>query len=60
MSKFIYVYSSDARDKLQAAGYKLLKENANTYVFLNEIVDGSTLTFSNLDISYILSDTLTF
>lgn len=60
MSKFIYVYNSDARDKLLAAGYKLLKENSNTFVFLNEISNASALSFSNLDVSYILSDTLTF
>lgn len=56
MEKFIYVYTEDARDKMKAAGYTLLKSANGIYVFLNE----NRLNFAKLDISYILSDTLTF
>lgn len=58
MKKFIYVYSADARDKLLAANYILMKsdERNKIYVFLNE----DKLSFSELDVSYILSDTMTF
>lgn len=58
MEKFIYVYSSEARDKLIAANYKLLKsdDRNRTYVFLNE----NKLSFEKLDVSYILSDVMTF
>lgn len=58
MEKFIYVYSSEARDKLIAANYKLLKsdDRNRTYIFLNE----NKLSFEKLDVSYILSDVMTF
>lgn len=58
MKKFIYVYSADAKDKLLAANYKLIKsdERNNIYIFLNE----DKLSFASLDVSYILSDTMTF
>lgn len=58
MKKFIYVYSADAKDKLLAANYKLMKsdERNNIYIFLNE----DKLSFTSLDVSYILSDTMTF
>lgn len=58
MKKFVYVYSADARDKLLAANYTLMKsdERNNIYIFLNE----DKLSFSSLDVSYILSDTITF
>ncbi len=58
MKKFIYVYSADARDKLLAANYILMKsdERNKIYVFLNE----DKLSFAELDVSYILSDTMTF
>lgn len=58
MKNFIYVYSAAARDKLLASGCKLMKsdERNNIYIFLNE----GKLSFASLDISYILSDTMTF
>ncbi len=58
MKKFIYVYSADARDKLLAANYILMKsdERNKIYIFLNE----DKLSFAELDVSYILSDTMTF
>ena len=58
MKKFIYVYSAAARDKLLAANYILMKsdERNNIYIFLNE----GKLSFAELDVSYILSDTMTF
>lgn len=58
MKKFIYVCSAAARDKLLAANYILMKsdERNNIYIFLNE----DKLSFAELDVSYILSDTMTF
>lgn len=55
--KFIYVFCKDAADTLAANGYKLLKadERCSYYVFENK----QEVKFS-LDVSYILSDTLTF
>lgn len=59
--KFIYVFNTDARDKLLASNYQLLKADTsqNVFVFQNK----ETLSFSDsgmADFSYILSDTLTF
>ncbi len=56
--KFIYVFSTEARDKMLAAGYKLLKsdERNETYIFENN----PSLTFACLNISTIKSNTLTF
>lgn len=58
MYKFIYVYTPDARDKLLAKGYKLMKsdEQNKMYIFINN----EKLSFSTLDVSYILSDSITF
>lgn len=60
-SKFIYVFDTNARDKLVAENYQLLKadENQNIFVFENK----STLSFSENctgDFAFVLSDTLTF
>lgn len=56
--KFIYVFSVDARDKLFASKYNLIKsdEKRNVYVFENN----GTLTFSNDIQRYVYSDILTF
>lgn len=59
--KFIYVFDTNARNKLLSQNYKLLKadEEQNIYVFENR----GTYTFSATDtveFSFILSDTLTF
>lgn len=60
MDKFIYVFSSAARDKLAEAGFVLLKadEQNSTYVFA---LDGK-LEFAERqdEFSYITSDMLTF
>lgn len=58
MPKFIYVYDKVARDRLKALQYQLLDsdEQNNIYVF---VYDGK-LDFEAADLSYILSDTLTF
>ena len=58
MNKFIYVFSQSDRDKMLFKGFLLLKSdpNNNMYVFLN----GGDLALDDLDISYILSDRLTF
>lgn len=57
MSKFIYVFCKDAADKLIANGYRLLKTDERNSLFVFE--NKPNLTFS-LDVSYILSDTITF
>ena len=59
--KFIYVFDTDARDKLLSANYQLLKadEQQNIFVFENK----ETRTFSANgaeDFTFVLSDTLTF
>lgn len=58
MNKFIYVFSKADRDKMLLHGFLLLKsdEQNKMYVFLSE---GHTVPVE-LDISYILSDKLTF
>ena len=58
MSGFIYVFNTEAKDKLLALGYKLLKSDttSSTYIFVNN----GRQDFAFADISYILSDTLTF
>lgn len=55
---FIYVFCDDAKDKMLALGYKLLKSDvsSSTYVFVNN----GRKDFAHADISYILSDILTF
>lgn len=62
MRNFIYVYSLDAKQKLLAAGFKLIKEDIRNslFVFDARSQPQDALNFSRLDISYILSDTLTF
>lgn len=56
--KFVYVFSKDARDKLLAAGFLLLKsdDRNETYIFENNV----GLSFALEKISTIKSNTLTF
>lgn len=58
MSKFIYVFSVDDRDKLLSMGYTLIKsdERNSYYVFENR----ESLQFDVKDLRYIASSTLTF
>ena len=58
MEKFLYVFNKEARDRLLAANYTLLKsdEKNETYVFANQM----DMTFALADISFIRSNTLTF
>lgn len=58
MSKFIYVFSEDARDNLARQGFKLLKsdDKSGIYIFENR----QSLSFALSDASYLESDTLTF
>lgn len=55
---FIYVFCDEAKERLLGLGYKLLKSDAitGTHIFVNN----GRKDFENADISYILSDTLTF
>ena len=58
MEKFLDVFNKEARDRLLAANYTLLKsdEKNETYVFANQM----DMTFALADISFIRSNTLTF
>ncbi len=55
---FIYVFSNDSRDKLLSAGFHMLKEDEKQEIFVFE--NPVNLKFAMPDVSYILSDTLTF
>lgn len=59
--QFMYVFSSEAKDKLVNAGFVLLKEDTKNDVYAFKADD--TMMFSAdwmNDISVVLSDTLTF
>lgn len=58
MAKFIYVFSINERDSLLERGLTLLKSNdaANVFIFLND----ERMDFANENITYVISDTLTF
>jgi hypothetical protein len=60
MGNFIYVYHSAARDKLAQAGFLMVKsdERNGIWVFVKDSQPDYDL--GQADISYILSDTLTF
>lgn len=60
--KFVYVFSEEARDAMRANHYILFKSNEaqHMYIFLNK----ERLAFSDRsglpDVTYVVSDTLTF
>ena len=58
MFMFIYVFSTQDRDKLLSKNYNLLKsdERNNIYVFENN----NQLVFDNADMKFVFSDMLTF
>lgn len=58
MNQFICVFCEDAKQKLLDMQYVLLKHDElnNMYVFAND----GRLNFEHANISYILTDTLTF
>lgn len=58
MSKFIYVFSKEAAGAMSARGYLLLKEDAesNLYIFANS----EDLKFENVAFDFLYSDVLTF
>lgn len=58
MEKFIYVFNTEARDKLLSYGFNMLKsdDKNSVYIFANQ----ASMVFALSDTSYILSDTLTF
>lgn len=58
MLMFIYVFSTQDRDKLLLKNYNLLKsdERNNIYVFENN----NQLVFDNADMKFVFSDMLTF
>ena len=60
--KFIYVFNTEARDKLLSANYRLLKADERQSVFVFENGDSHVFAVdsANMDFSFIMSDTLTF
>lgn len=58
MSKFIYVFDTDARDTLLAAGYKLLKRDEKNNISVFENISCERVNFENMQ--YVFSDILTF
>lgn len=60
--KFLYVFDKASRDKLLAAGLKLIAsyEKKDTYVFANELDDAKKKTFSLDDVTFFPSNKLTF
>lgn len=56
--KFIYVFGEEAKEKMCAMGYKLLKSNmqCQVHIFANK----NELEFSAMGIPCVMSDTLTF
>lgn len=55
---FIYVFSKEDRDSLLLKNYNLLKadERNNIYIFENS----NQLTFNKSDMTFVISNTLTF
>lgn len=58
MDKFIYVFCAEARDIMLAHGFTLLKTDPVNGIYAFE--NSEKLTFANLDVSYITTNTLTF
>ena len=58
MEQFLYVFEEEARDKLLAEGFVLLKsDNKNdVYIFANK----TDMNFELVDITFVRSDVLTF
>ena len=58
--KFIYVFDTDARDKLLSANYHLLKSDEQQNIFAFENKETHTFAESDSeDFAFVLSDTLT-
>lgn len=55
---FIYVFDEDAKNKMIALGYELVKESEDSKEFVFCINDNFTYSLSN--IKYVVSDVLTF
>lgn len=59
--KFIYVFDTDARDKLLSANYQLLKADEQQNIFVFENKETHTFAAGDAeDFTFVLSDTLTF
>lgn len=58
MERFLYVFDSESRDALIAAGFQLMKSDKKNslYVFANRM----DMAFELADISFVRSDILTF
>lgn len=57
MSRFIYVFNTEARDRVQSLGFHLLQsdEFQHIYIFIND----DKLDITKADVSYLTSDSLT-
>lgn len=58
MEQFLYVFEEEARDKLLAEGFVLLKSDnkSDVYIFANK----TDMNFELVDITFVRSDVLTF
>lgn len=56
--KFIYVFNQDAKQKMLDAGFKLMVANDDICVFT--FLNDKTINMEDIDVSYIMSDRLTF
>jgi len=56
--KFVYVFDEEAKRQMEAAGLTLLKADADRSVYI--FCWNGDLAFAGDEISYILSDTMTF
>ena len=58
MSKFIYLFNRDARDKLLSLGFTILKNNEKDNIFVFE--NSQTMNFSLSNEEFVFSDTISF
>ena len=56
--KFIYVFDETAKSKLLEAGFVLLKEDLDNSIYVFRF--NGDLTFASEDVTYVLSDTISF
>lgn len=56
--KFIYVFDEADKSKLLAAGFILLREDIDKSIFV--FYANANMAFAYADMSYVLSDTLSF
>lgn len=55
---FICVFDEDAKERLLALGFNLIKSDDENSIYT--FARGDRMDFASEDISYVLSDTITF